>query len=118
MTIEPVDKYFGISLSEWIERTPNELEQDAVGLWQIVSVGQENFDLDRKMLREFVRRSVVALVRKGAVPALPSSGENKFWERQDKYGYDPEEIATNIVSEWQRPEKDPDENGLWFSLMD
>jgi len=118
MTIEPVDKYFGIPLSEWIERTPNELEFDAVGLWQIVSTGQENFDLDKEALKDFVRRSVVALVKRGAVPALPSSAEGKYWEKQCQYGNVPEEIASNIISEWQRSEKITDENGLWFTLMD
>ena len=118
MTIEPVDKYFGIPLSEWIERTPNELEFDAVGLWQIVSTGQENFDLDKEALKDFVRRSVIALVNRGAVPVLPSSDGNKYWEKQYQYGTVPEEIASNVINEWQYSEKKIDENGLWFTLMD
>lgn len=35
MTTEPVDRFFGVPMSEWIARLPNELDVDAVGLWQI-----------------------------------------------------------------------------------
>lgn len=64
-----VDKYFGIPLSEWIERTPNELEMDAVGLWQIVPVGRESFGLEGEALKDFVRRSVIAPRISGATLA-------------------------------------------------
>lgn len=72
MSIEPVDKYFGIPLSEWIKRTPNELEVDAVGFWQIVPVGRDSFGLEGGELNDFVRRSIIALLEKGAAPVRPS----------------------------------------------
>lgn len=118
MTTEPVDKYFGISLSEWIERTPNELEMDAVGLWQIVPVGRESFGLEGDALRDFVRRSIVTLIRRGASPARPSVEKDKFWDKQDKYGTSPEEIADNVLIELINSGADPNEDGLWFALID
>ena len=118
MTTEPVDKYFGIPLSEWIHRTPNELEVDGVGLWQIIPVGRDSYSLEGEALNDFVRRSVTALIRRGGVPVRPAKGRGKFWERQAQYGKTPEEIATNVVTEWQNSGVDPNEDGLWFALID
>jgi hypothetical protein len=117
MKDEPLDKDFGISISEWIERTPNELEADAVGLWQVVRVGRESFLLDEDALNNFVRRSVVALVGRGGMPVRPSAQEGVFWEAQEHYGSTPEEIADAVVAEWHRSGVDPDEDGLWFALV-
>lgn len=118
MTVEPVDKYFGVPLSEWIDRIPNELEIDAVGLWQIVPVGRDSFDLNDEGLRDFVRRGVVALLKRGAVPVRPAQEEGVFWVQQNCYGDDIEDIANNVIAEWEKSGVDPDEDGLWFALLD
>ena len=117
MTSEPIDKYFGVPLSEWVSRIPNELEVDAVGLWQIVPVGRDNFELSGECLREFVTRGVVALLSAGAVPVRPSPEKNVFWVRQSCYGVGVEEIAKNVVEEWEKSGTDPDQDGLWFALL-
>lgn len=117
MTREPVDRDFGIPLSEWIERIPNELEMDAVGLWQIVPVGRESFYLEGDALTDFVMRSVIALIKRGAVPVRPAADKENFWEIQTQYGKLPEEIARNVVNEWQQYGMDPTEDGLWFTLV-
>lgn len=116
MTKEPVDKYFGISIREWIEMTPNELEVDAVGLWQIVPVGRDSFGLAGDELKGFVWKSVVALVEKGAAPARMSSENDKYWDWQTQYGESPEDIADSVIKEWVDSGVDPEMNGLWFSL--
>jgi len=115
---EPIDKYFGVPLSEWIGRLPNNLQSDAVGLWHLIPAGRDSFSLDGDALKDFVRRSVIALVERGAVPVRPSAEKDKFWEEQIQYGKFPEEIADNVVIEWQNSGKDPNENGLWFALID
>lgn len=117
MTQDPIDKNFGIPLGEWIERIPNELGMDAVGLWQIVRAGRYSFDLNDDALRDFVRRGIVALLKRGAVPARPSHEPNIFWVPQECYGDDPDSIADSIVEEWESSRVDPDQDGLWFSLI-
>lgn len=113
-----LDKYFGISLDEWIERTPNELEVDAVGMWQIVPVGEDSFGLRGEALKDFVRRSVVALVKRGAKPVRPSSQKRLVWEKQIQYGNAPDEIAENVINEWISSGEEPNHDGLWFALVD
>lgn len=118
MNKEPVDKYFGIPISEWIDRTPNELSVDAVGLWQIIPVGKDSFDLDGEELVDFVRRSIVALMLRGAVPVIPAPPENGYWIKQLQYGENADDVANHIIAEWHESAADPDENGVWFALMD
>jgi len=118
MTEEHVDKYFGIPMSEWIDRIPNELEADAVGLWQIVTAGKDNFDLAGEDLKSFVKLGILALLKKGARPVAPSQEPGKFWELNVCYGENPNDIAENIVGEWLKSETDPDEDGLWFALLE
>lgn len=117
MTEEPTNKYFGTSLSEWIERTPNELEQDAVSLWQIVVSGREGFELNDDALDNFVKRSIVALLERGALPVLHTGIRESFWNIQMQYGTQPDDIATSIIEEWHRSDADPDHDGLWFALV-
>lgn len=116
MTKEPVDKHFGIPLSEWIARTPNELEVDAVGLWQLVSVGRSSFDLEGAGLEDFVRRSISELLSRGAKPVRATEGGR--WLVQPQYVHGPEDMINRIVSEWLASSVDPDEDGLWFALCD
>jgi hypothetical protein len=117
MTNEPVDKYSGITMSEWINRVPNELEMDAVGLWQIIPTGRDSFQLTGKALDEFAKRSIIALIDRGAVPVLPSSTGQGHWKQQDQYGSSSTEIADKILNEWRQSGRDPDHDGLWFSLQ-
>lgn len=55
------DKFFGNTVEEWIDKVPGELSVDAVGLWQIVSVGCEGFGLSGSLLVDFVRQSILTL---------------------------------------------------------
>lgn len=118
MNGEPVDKYFGVSMSDWISRIPNELEMDAVGLWQLVRVGRGGYCLGDQDLRDFVRRGIIALLEKGAVPVRPSNVNNEFWRKDVSYGISPDEVSEKIIAEWERSGVDPDEDGLWFSVLD
>ncbi|PRD41880.1 hypothetical protein C5748_19715 [Phyllobacterium phragmitis] len=112
MTQEPVDKYFGTPMSEWIARVPNELEVDAVGLWQIIPVGIDSFGLSGERLDDFARRCIIALLQKGAVPVRFPSGLPAT-----EYQGSHEEIANQIVNEWKAGTLVADHDGLWFALV-
>jgi len=115
MSQEPVDKYFGVSMSEWIARVPNELEVDAVGLWQIIPVGIDSFGLSGEALEDFSRRCIVALLQKGAVPVRPAAAPI-YWKPEVVYQGSHEEIANNIINDWKAHKLVADHDGLWFSL--
>lgn len=113
---DPIDRYFYVPLSEWIEGIPNELEVDAVGLWQIVPVGRDGFGLAGDALREFVERSIDALLCRGAVPVRASAVEGEFWFPDQTYGETKENMIKSIIAEWENSGKDPDPDGVWFAL--
>jgi len=116
MTQEPVDKYFGVPMSEWIARLPNELDVDAVGLWQIIPVGIDSFGLSSERLEEFIYRCIMVLLQKGAVPVRAVSGVSK-WIPETTYQGSYEEIANRIVNDWKINKLVPDHDGLWFSIF-
>ena len=114
MTKEPINKYFGTPMSEWIDRVPNELDVDAVGLWQIIPVGIEDFGLVGEHLEDFSRRCILALLQRGAIPVRPASTSDKCWEPETAYRGSHEEIANQIIEEWNAGKLIPDHDGLWF----
>lgn len=115
MTQEPRDKYFGVSMNVWIARLPNELDVDAVGLWQIIPVGSDSFGLSGQRLDEFTCRCIMALLQRGAVPVRAVSGV-VGWVPDIAYRGSHEGIAKQIIHEWKIHKLVPDHDGLWFSL--
>jgi hypothetical protein len=113
MIQEPIDKYFGISMSEWISRIPNELEVDAVGLWQIIPVGIDSFGLSDEALEDFAYRCIVALLQRGAIPVRSVSGVSG-WVPEATYQGSHEEVANKIINDWKSHKLVPDHDGLWF----
>jgi hypothetical protein len=113
MIQEPVDKYFGTPMSEWIARVPNELGVDAVGLWQIIPVGIDSFGLSGEDLEDFTYQCIVALFRRGAIPVRPASAP-RYWEPETAYRGSYEEIANQIINEWKAHKLVPNHDGLWF----
>ena len=73
------DKFYGQTVEEWIEKIPGELPIDAVGLWQIVPFAREGFGLSGEELLDVVRRSITALLAKGAVPVVGAMDGVHFW---------------------------------------
>ncbi|WP_199189546.1 hypothetical protein [Trinickia dabaoshanensis] len=116
MTQEPVDKYFGIPMSEWIERIPNELELDAVGLWQIIPVGADGFGLSGERLDDFGYRCILALLRRGAAP-VKSKPNAVGWAPATEYTGTHEEVARQIIDDWRAGRLVPDHDGLSFSIF-
>lgn len=117
MSVEPKDKFFGTPMSEWIAKVPNELEIDAVGLWQIIPAGRVSFGLDGEALITFTRRCLLALLSRGAKPVVGAVGDEEHdWKIIEGYCGTNEEVADAIISEWLASGKDPDVGGIWFAL--
>jgi hypothetical protein len=117
MSSEPVHKYFGTPISEWIRCIPNELSIDAVGLWQIIPVGIEDFSLENSELEEFCKDCIVALVNSGAKPVVASDQESKYWQHQPQYGNQATEIACAIIKAWKKSPELATHGGIWFDLL-
>ena len=112
MNLEPKDKYFGVPLSEWIKKIPNELEIDAVGLWQLFASGNDSFGLEGESLFMFLGQAIAALLEKGAKPVRSINGT---WVVQNQYGRENNLIIENLLSELKKGAA-PDEDGVWFSI--
>ncbi len=107
---------FDYSLDEWLSRLPNELAIDAVGMWQIIPVLRQQFNLEGDELVEWTRRGILALIARGAVP-VKGSGQTKGWYQQHGYGATPQAMTEAIISEWQLTGEDPEPyDSLWFAL--
>lgn len=117
MTDEPRDKFFGETMSETIKQFGNELESDAVGIWQLVPTGREGFGLEGEALTAFMRRCIAELLSRGAVPVTGGGGSGFYWIQQHQYGARPEEILENVIAEWlAEGAPDMDSKMLWFAL--
>src|SRR4051812_2005334 len=99
MTQELRHTAYGRTMSEWIALTPGELTRDAVGLWQIVPEGRGGFGLQGADLVEFVRRSLHALLERGAKPVVGGRGTGYNWIVQPQYGSSNDEIAEAVIAE-------------------
>lgn len=115
MTSQPSHRHFGTPLSDWMAAVPNELEIDAVGLWQIVPALRKAFGLSDVALERAVRDTLNLLLAREALPVVGSSTRNGTWEAVDRYGNDPTAIADAVVAEWQAMARDPDVGDVWFA---
>lgn len=117
MTKERRDKYYGTTIEERIAQVPEELDIDAVGLWQIVPFGREGFGLAGDELDDYVRRHILALLAKGAKPVVGATDDIHYWTLVD-YGRTPDEIADAIIAEWHAMGRDPNPGDVWFAIPD
>ncbi len=116
MKSEPLHKVFRIPISEWLTSIPNELEDDAIGLWQIIPVGKLDFGLQGEALIQYVRQALLGLLEKGARPVEGATDGEHYWRLRNDYGEDSEQIADAIIAEWLSSGHDPDPSGIWFAL--
>ncbi len=108
---------FDYSLDEWLSRLPNELAIDAVGMWQIIPVLRQQFNLEGDELVEWTHRGILALIARGAVP-VKGSDQTKGWHQQHGYGATPQAMTETIIAEWQLTGEDPEPyDSLWFALQ-
>lgn len=111
MINDPVDKYFGVPMSEWIKKIPNELEVDAVSLGQIVEFGRDGYSFSGDDLIGFVSNAIMALLKKGAKPVRASN--SGYWIAQSYYGSSFSSIVQSIVQEWLSCEVGEESGYLW-----
>jgi hypothetical protein len=116
MRSEPTHRYFGTPLSEWIAAVPNELDVDAVGLWQIIPTLRKEFGLSDSALDLAAREALAGLLGRGAQPVVGVSAQNGRWERSDKYGNDAGSVIDAVISEWHAMGRDPGVGDVWFAL--
>jgi glucose dehydrogenase len=118
MSEEPTDKYFGTPLSEWMSSIPNELPDDAVGLWQIIPALRRAFGLDDPAIEHFARLIIADLLSHGARPVVGSAAPGEYWTEVAEYGTSPEEIVDGVIGEWRAMGRDPDVGDVWFALSE
>jgi hypothetical protein len=110
-------KFSNQTVGSWLNKMPNELEIDAIGLWQIIPAGTRNFCLAGEDLEQFTRRAIAAVLERGAVPARGIEGSGGRWRRTVEYGQTNAEIVNNIVSQWlDHSTREPDVGDVWFVL--
>jgi hypothetical protein len=116
MNEEPVHRIFRTPVSEWVASVPSELEDDAVGLWQIIPVGRVDFGLEGNELVNYVRKALLAVFAQGAKPVEGATDGKHYWKLRENYGDEPERMAEAIIDEWLASGHDPDPGGIWFAL--
>jgi hypothetical protein len=116
MDYERRHRTYGVPLGDWLKLHPNELERDAVGLWQIVPVGKYEFLLEGDDLKEFIGQAIISLLEKGAVPV---TGDENGWHITEEYGVVRDSIVQNVLERWASSEsRDPDVGDLWFATRE
>ena len=117
MMQEPKHRKYGTPMSEWISQVPGELPRDAVGLWQILAAAEQGFDLQDVDKIDYIRRNVIALIDKGAVPVTGGKGTKFDWIAKHEYGRERDEIAAAVIAEWQSSADDDEARfAVWFAL--
>jgi hypothetical protein len=110
------DRWTGATVEEYLALAPGELEEDAVGLWQIAPAGKYDFGLKGRKLERFVRRYICALLDRGAKPVKSWPHGPLPWRRVKDYGETKYQIVNAVVREWRTLGRDPDVHDVWFAL--
>jgi hypothetical protein len=117
LNLQAKDRFFKQTVMDYIQSIAGELPIDAVGLWQIVPVGRQSFELSGDELIEFVRSCIFELLMHGAKPVVGGGGTTFDWIHQPQYGETIESIVDAVVTEWLASgAEDCDPGGLWFAL--
>ena len=104
----------GTPLQQYFDELPSTLDGDIVGIWGLVGSGRRGYLLKDEDLREFLALAIGELLLHGARVIIPSNSRSVRWEETRRYGSTPDEIAFNIVKEWNADgERDPE---AWASL--
>lgn len=117
MNAEPINKYNGVTLSDWIKACPNELDIDAVGLWQIIPTMRRGFGLSGGDLDQAVRDALRALLARGALPVVGSTSDGiGYWTHTPRYGEEASATVEAVIAEWHAMGRAPDVGDVWFAL--
>lgn len=117
------DKWDGRRVDEWIADRLQELDvaevgpNDPVGLWLIVPAGRYDFRLQGEVLEAFVRRTLLALLRAGAMPVMRDDTP-AGWRVLEQYGTRPDEIADAVTAEWLASGGGNPDDTVWLARPD
>jgi hypothetical protein len=115
MASSPRHKTFGTPIEEWISLVPNELGEDAIGLWQIVPCFRYDFGLEGQDLENYVRQCIGLLLARGAIPVYGTEN-NDGWRIWTGLSYGSSSTLDQVMNYWQTLGRDPDFGDLWFAL--
>ncbi len=118
MTEEPRYRGRGQTMSEWVSFMPNELNDIGVGLYSIIGTGRRAFGLEGAALTDFIRRSLYALVERGARPRHAGSFDEPRRDTPLHYGNDTNaEIVEGVIADWLAAgAPDLEWGDFWFEL--
>jgi hypothetical protein len=114
----------GSTIAELLQTAHVEMDGDLCGLWSIVAIGRYAYKLSDNDLREFVFTYILTLLTRDGVPIVGTKEARapgkRIWEKTDRYGTEPVDIAEAITEEWIRQgEADlPSYDGVAFTLPD
>jgi hypothetical protein len=101
MSSDPIHKFDGVRMSEWIAATPSELTDIGVGIAGIIHDGRYGFGLEGAALVDFVRRSLYTLVERGAKPRHWGKPGDPYRDIPLHYGNDSRrEIVEGVIADW------------------
>jgi hypothetical protein len=88
------------TVGDYLRNCHYRLDDDLVGLWGLVGAGRSLYRLENGDLREFIILAIIQLLAHGAHVIDAARDPIILWEKTDRYGKKPEDIAFNIVKEW------------------
>jgi len=104
----------GFPISRYLQSAHKELDRDLTGLWNVVPAGRYGYELKDADLREFLVYAIIQLLEYGGKVIEQQGSTKVYWEETTRFGTAPEEIAFNIVKEWNaQGEPDPE---VWQSV--
>lgn len=119
------NKWDGGTVDEWISDRLGELDvaqvgpNDPVGMWLIPPAGRYDFGLAGELLVAFVWRTLLDLLRAGAMPVTgDDASDQDRWSVLKEYRGRPEDIAEAIIGEWLASGGGDPDDRVWFARPD
>lgn len=117
MSGEPIDCFYGLTLSEYMEAFLDDLDDDVVGLWHIIPGFRRAFGMtDEAAIEKYTRQVLAKLLARGAHAVIGCSDEGGYWRHAVHYGDTPQSIIDAVIAEWKEKGVDPDIEDVWFIL--
>lgn len=103
LDLDRPDVFDGVPIRQFLTEVAGELDGDLVGFWALIAEGRNAYQLKNADLREFLVLAIGKLIISGAFPIVssPQFPSRKLrWEPTQKYGATANDIALNVVREW------------------
>jgi hypothetical protein len=106
----------GISDVEWFRLSVDEAKSDPVGLWEMVKVGRQGFDLVGDELEMFVKDFILEMLRSGAQVVVGDKGARFGWSPIRQHPENLPAFAESLMADWRASKVDPDVDSVWFAF--